>query len=109
MKEDCHDMARIKEAQKPSQALMPVFFRQADACVASRHYFEVNSELNPQIQRELMSISNSPGLAGGSRRFQKGLQRAAQGNREGHTHIATHRRPWQADALTLSNDKACSF
>jgi ABC-type phosphate/phosphonate transport system substrate-binding protein len=71
MKEDCYDMARIKEVQKPSQALLPVFFNQADACVASRHYFDVNSELNPQIQMELIPISISQGFAGGVIAFRK--------------------------------------
>jgi hypothetical protein len=71
MQEGCYDISGIRETRKPSQALMPVFFRQADACVVSRHYFEVNSELNPQILRELLSISNSPGLAGGVIAFRK--------------------------------------
>jgi ABC-type phosphate/phosphonate transport system substrate-binding protein len=71
MKEGCYDISGIRETRKPSQAFMPVFFRQADACVVSRHYFEINSELNPQIERELMSISNSPGFAGGVIAFRK--------------------------------------
>ena len=75
MKEGFHDIqnffSEIKETRKPSQALMPVFFKQADACVVSRHYFEVNSELNPQIQKELIPISISQGYAGGVIAFRK--------------------------------------
>jgi len=71
MREGCYDISRIKETRRQFQALMPVFFRQADACVVSRHYFEVNCELNPQIQKELVAISNSPGFAGGVIAFRK--------------------------------------
>ncbi len=47
----------IKEAKTVAKALMPVFFRQADACLVSRQVLDLTAELNPQINNELMVIS----------------------------------------------------
>lgn len=55
----------VAETKKPSQALMQVFFRQADACVTTAQFFDLSEELNPQIGRELMVIERLPKLAGG--------------------------------------------
>jgi len=50
----------IKEVGKASKAILPVFFRQADACVVSRNAFQTMAELNPQIRRELKVLAMSP-------------------------------------------------
>lgn len=50
---------KVKHVNKPSQALLPVFFRQQDAAVLSRSAFETASELNPQIGRELKVLCSS--------------------------------------------------
>jgi ABC-type phosphate/phosphonate transport system substrate-binding protein len=55
----------LKETRNASQAVMAVFFRKADACVVSCHTFEVMTELNPQIARELKVIASISRLAGG--------------------------------------------
>ena len=55
----------IKELNKISQVVLPVFFRQADACLASRLAFETMSELNPQVGKELKAIATSPGFLTG--------------------------------------------
>jgi ABC-type phosphate/phosphonate transport system substrate-binding protein len=47
----------IKETMTTVQVIMPVFFRQADACVVTRHVFELTAELNPQINSELTAIA----------------------------------------------------
>ncbi len=55
----------VRETKTPSLSLMQVFFRQADACVVSRQVFELTSELNPQIGKELQVIERIGRLAGG--------------------------------------------
>lgn len=57
--------ASISEFPKASQIIMPVFFGQADACIASLTSFETMSELNPQLARKLKSLDKSPGFVTG--------------------------------------------
>jgi len=42
-----------------SRAVLPVFFNQAEACVASRRAFGTMGELNPQVARNLTAIATS--------------------------------------------------
>lgn len=51
--------ASVKGARKPSHTILPVFFGQADACIASRSAFETVVELNPQVGKELETIASS--------------------------------------------------
>jgi len=44
------------------QVVLPVFFRQADACVVTRNGFLTMSELNPQVGRQLRILAQSPAL-----------------------------------------------
>ena len=53
---------RITEASKLTQTVLPVFFRQADACVVTRKGFKMMSELNPQVSRRLRVLATSPAL-----------------------------------------------
>ena len=46
----------------PAQALLPVFFGTADACVISRQALETMTELNPQLARDLTVLAASPRL-----------------------------------------------
>jgi ABC-type phosphate/phosphonate transport system substrate-binding protein len=55
---------QVKEATSPSQAIMAVFFRQADASIVSRGAFETGKALNPQIGSQLSVISESKPLLG---------------------------------------------
>jgi ABC-type phosphate/phosphonate transport system substrate-binding protein len=50
-------MIRIDNA---SRIVLQVFFRQADACVVTSRVFEIASELNPQLQKELRVLATSP-------------------------------------------------
>ncbi len=52
----------IKETAKTSQAILPVFFQQADLCIVTRHSFETMAELNPQLQADLIVLEHSPDL-----------------------------------------------
>jgi phosphonate transport system substrate-binding protein len=69
MKEGDHDarqfFSAVKDARKPSQAVMPVFFRQADACIITRNGFDVMAEMNPQLRNELLILARSPKIASG--------------------------------------------
>jgi ABC-type phosphate/phosphonate transport system substrate-binding protein len=51
---------KVSLTRKPSQALLPVFFQQADACLINSDGFETMVELNPQLKRDLRVIAKSP-------------------------------------------------
>lgn len=50
----------IATSPKPSQVILPVFFRQAAACVTTRRAFNALAELNPQIGHQLQIVASSP-------------------------------------------------
>ena len=49
----------VKNVPKLSSAVLPVFFRQADAALVIRGSFEMMAALNPQLERDLMVITSS--------------------------------------------------
>lgn len=51
---------RIETSTRLPQALLPVFFRQMDACLVTRNGYAIMSELNPQLARELIILAESP-------------------------------------------------
>jgi phosphonate transport system substrate-binding protein len=55
----------ISTQPKASQVIMPLFFGQTDACLASRTSFETMAELNPQLGRKLRILEKSPGFVTG--------------------------------------------
>jgi ABC-type phosphate/phosphonate transport system substrate-binding protein len=69
MREGVYDkgtfFSRVKETKNPSLSLMQVFFHQADACIVTSQVFELASELNPQISKELKIIARVDKLTGG--------------------------------------------
>lgn len=64
----------IKEFRRPSQAILPVFFEQADACLTTQQAFDVVSELNPQVSRDLVVLERSPDIASGVLVLRTGLE-----------------------------------
>lgn len=56
---------------KLSKVILPVFFQQADACVADRLAFRTMCELNPQLTRDLEIIAQSPGMAASAFAFHR--------------------------------------
>jgi ABC-type phosphate/phosphonate transport system substrate-binding protein len=55
----------LKETRTTSRGIMPVFFRQADACVVTRQIFNLAAEMNPQIGQELVPIARISKLSHG--------------------------------------------
>lgn len=47
---------------KPTKAVLPVFFGQRDGCIVTRDAFNVMSEMNPQVARQLAVRDSSPPL-----------------------------------------------
>ena len=54
--------SQINKAQKLSQVVLPVFFRQQDACVVTRDGFETMCEMNPQVRAQLLVLVRSPAV-----------------------------------------------
>jgi phosphonate transport system substrate-binding protein len=57
-----HFFGQIKQSTKTSGAILPVFFKQADACLATQSGFETMVQLNPQIGKQLLPIKISPSV-----------------------------------------------
>lgn len=53
---------KISPVGKLTKAVLPVFFRQTDACVVTREGFRTMSELNPQVGRQLRVLMSSAPL-----------------------------------------------
>ena len=55
-----HFFTDIKTVNKVSQAVLPVFFKQMDACLVTRRGFDTMVELNPQLGEQLKILDASP-------------------------------------------------
>jgi ABC-type phosphate/phosphonate transport system substrate-binding protein len=54
--------SQISSVTKVSRAILPVFFRQFDACLVTRRAFETMAEMNPQLSAKLRILARSPKL-----------------------------------------------
>ncbi len=52
--------SRVTQPAKLAQVILPVFFRQTDACVVDRRGFQTMIELNPQVGQQLIILASSP-------------------------------------------------
>jgi phosphonate transport system substrate-binding protein len=57
---DC--FGQVLKAQKLVKVVLPVFFRQQDACIVTRRGFDTMCELNPQVRSQLRVVATSPML-----------------------------------------------
>ncbi len=64
---------KFNRAEKASQAVLPVFFGQADASIVQHYKFEALSTLNPQVDKKLHAIYESSPLLNELTCFRKGL------------------------------------
>jgi phosphonate transport system substrate-binding protein len=53
---------QVLKAEKLVQVVLPVYFRQQDACIVTRRGFETMCELNPQVRAQLRVVVSSPKL-----------------------------------------------
>jgi len=53
---------RLESNPKLSRVVLPVFFRHADACLATRRGYKTMCELNPQLAKQLHILAASPKL-----------------------------------------------
>jgi hypothetical protein len=51
---------KVMPTRKLTQAVLPVFFDQSDACLVTQRGFETMGELNPQVEKQLQVIAASP-------------------------------------------------
>jgi ABC-type phosphate/phosphonate transport system substrate-binding protein len=54
---------RVTQLQRASRAVLPVYFRQTDACLVTSYSFETLVELNPQLKTQLKAVAVSPAFA----------------------------------------------
>ncbi|MEZ4483391.1 MAG: PhnD/SsuA/transferrin family substrate-binding protein [Syntrophotaleaceae bacterium] len=63
---------RLTDSSKISNVVLPVFFRQTDACVVTRNSFKTMCELNPQLGQHLKVVLSSPELVPSGFCFRRG-------------------------------------
>lgn len=63
----------VREVKKASQAVLPVFFKQADVCLIGKNLFNTMVELNPQLGKELTVLVSSDKFLSGMFCFNKHL------------------------------------
>jgi phosphonate transport system substrate-binding protein len=92
--------SRVNFQPKSSRVVLPVFFRQADACLVSRRSFQVMSELNPQLPRSLRPLLNSARLVNSFLAVHRELP-AERKRRFVHALTTLHSSPYGRQALTF--------
>jgi phosphonate transport system substrate-binding protein len=69
-------LASITATEKAPQAVLPVFFGKADACIVTRNGWEVMCELNPQLKMQLRVVAASPSVVPTVTCFRGGISEA---------------------------------
>lgn len=66
------EFCRITQSSKLAKAVLPVFFRQAEACLVTRRGFKTMCEMNPQVNQRLRVLLTSPELVPSGFCFRRG-------------------------------------
>jgi phosphonate transport system substrate-binding protein len=74
-KEKC--FSELQFIDKPLSTILPVFFRQEDACIVDESLYNTVVELNPQIGRDLVALEISQPLAIGLVAIRKSISDAS--------------------------------
>jgi len=53
-------VCEVKQVEKLSEALLPLFFGKVDACLVTQRGFKIMGEMNPQVLQRLEVLTNSP-------------------------------------------------
>jgi phosphonate transport system substrate-binding protein len=93
-------LASIRKTEKPSKAMLPVFFRQAEACLVTSNAFDTASELNPQLRKELRVLAMSPEVVPAVFFFRCGYKSFAREQLEPSI-VALHQSPAGLQVLTV--------
>jgi ABC-type phosphate/phosphonate transport system substrate-binding protein len=90
----------LKQVPKASQAILPVFFQQADAALVPRSAYDTMAELNPQIFNDLAILASSPPFPRGLTAFRKDIKADAK-QRIIASALSLHTYPRGRQILTL--------
>lgn len=69
-----------KVKEKPSQAILPVFFKQTDVCIVREESYEAVVEMNPQVKKFTRVLMTSQPLIRGVTVFRKGFDPTKRDN-----------------------------
>jgi ABC-type phosphate/phosphonate transport system substrate-binding protein len=92
--------SQVDEKMKPSQAILSVFFGQADACVVNEVPYRTMAEMNPQLDKGLKVLAASSELPEAIGLFRKGMdEEIKQKTMEVTSHLKAYPRGRQFLAL----------
>lgn len=66
-------VGELRFVAKPALAILPVFFRQLEACVVTRESLAVMTEMNPQVGRQVRILATSPRIVPAGTFFRRGF------------------------------------
>lgn len=85
---------------KPARVALPVFFKQEDACVITRHALDLLGELNPQVAAQLLVLATSPKVVPALTCFRANLPRG-QADRFTAAIVRSHLWPAGKQVMTI--------
>jgi ABC-type phosphate/phosphonate transport system substrate-binding protein len=93
--------SNIKEADKASQAVLSVFFKNSDVCIVLNKSYQTVTELNPQIEKELTVLEISPEFVFSIVCIRSNMTKSENRNLLEETLLNLHNEPQGKQILTL--------